>query len=73
MIYVTWGLLSYGDITTVIQRTMPIIRSTFPMNPEVPVALGLSLSSRANSKQVNYANVFQYEDLNTDFLHFLIM
>ena len=61
----TWALLSYGDIITVIQRTMPIIPSTFQMSPGVPIVLSLSMLSRANSKQVNHANVFQYEGLNT--------
>lgn len=44
---------------------MLIIRSTFQTSPGVPIALGLSLLSRANSKQVNHANIFQYEGLNT--------
>ena len=38
------------------------------MNPGVIITLGLSLLSGANSEQVNHANIFQYEGLNTAFL-----
>ena len=67
MVLATWELLFYGNITTVIPRTTPIIRCTFLMNPGVaitPVPRNIEL----REKQVNHANVFQHETFKTALL-----